>query len=266
MKQVKRLCYEQLKNMDAGELRRTIQLAVSDWDVGVNTAFMDALGDEVPSQTNPGSTCTQERKEQRRLEHITESSSSPGEVSLADEEVKEFVIRVSDVSGDEDGESKVTSTRGTANAMASLTVHSCGLPADQMDVANEKVKSVARDSGDELEAQDLSGKISDSDPAAVECWGGGYAVDVPEAARLLEMELRKRALESELRRKTQVPVARHLKDEGVNLNASTKMELSVQEHEEVGGVVDVGKALELKLRERALQSMFSRRERQGSSQ
>jgi len=101
MKQVKHLCYEQLKNLDADELRQTIQLAVSDWDVGINAALVDVLEHEVPSQTNSGS---HKGKEQQKSKHVTKISRSPGEVSLASGEVKEFVIRVSDVSGDEDGE------------------------------------------------------------------------------------------------------------------------------------------------------------------
>lgn len=256
MKQVKRLCYEQLKNLDADELRQTIQLAVSDWDVGITAALVDVLGHEVPSQTNSGS---HERKEQQKSEHVTKISRSPGEVSLASGEVKEFVIRVSDVSGDEDGESEGTSTT------PSLTVQLCELPTDQIDIKNEKVKSVVGDPDDEPETQNLSGKISDSDCAAVEeCGDGVGAMDVPEASRLLEMELRKRALESELKRKTQIPVERHVEEEGITAkeNASTKAELSMQEHRKLGGGSDAGKALELKLRERALQSMLARRERQ----
>jgi len=133
-------------------------------------------------------------------------------------------------------EMKMGRSEGTSTT-PSLTVQSCELPTDQIDIKNEKVKSVVGDPDDKPETQNLSGKISDSDCAAVEeCRDGVGAVDVPEAARLLEMELRKRALESELKRKTQIPVERHVEEEGITAkeNASTKAELSMQEHRKLG--------------------------------
>lgn len=260
MKQVKRLCYDKLKSMDTDEVRKTIQPPVSDWDGGVDTALIDLLEYKAPSQTTPE---PREDEEQQPVDHVPESSSPPKVASESG--VKDFVIRISDVSGDEG--SMVTSPQKVDQAQSSPTVLSCGTNGTE-----ERCATVDSDCGQGNE------KILSETSSTEECWDGGYAVNVPQAARLLEMELRRRALESELKR-TNSQQMRHSEDKalertglkqkqnsedmdrGPEEDVSSKVGSAVRECVVSGGSVDEGgRMLELKLRERALQSMLARRE------
>ena len=256
MKQVKRLCYDKLKSMDTDEVRKTIQPPVSEWDGEVDATLMDLLEYKAPSQTTPD---PREGKEQQPVDHIPESSSPPKAAS------ESGMIQISDVSGDEG--SMETSTQKVDQARSSPTVPSCGTNRTE-----ERCATVDSDCGQEEEV------LSDSS-ATEECWDGGYAVNVPEAAHLLEMELRRRALESELKRtnsqQMQLGDDKALERTGLqqkqiseNVDRGTEEDVSSEVGSAVGGCVGLGgtvnedgRVLELKLRERALQSMLARRER-----
>ena len=181
MKQVKRLCYDKLKSMDTDEVKKTIQPPVSEWDGGVDATLMDLLEYKAPSQTTPD---PREGEEQQPVDHIPESSSPPKAASESG--MKDFMIQISDVSGDEG--SMETSTQKVDQAQSSPTVPSCGTNRTE-----ERCATVDSDCRQE--------EVLSESSATEECWvSGGYAVNVPEAAHLLEMELRRRALESELKR------------------------------------------------------------------
>lgn len=264
MKQVKRLCYDQLKSMDAGEVKQTIQPPVSDWDRGADAALMELLEHEAASP--------RPEEEQQTVGHVPESCSSPR--ATPEQGVKDFVIHISDVSGEEG--TRETSPNPQEKDQAS-TAPSCGTSK----IEETCTTVVDSDGGQE------NLKVSSESSATEECWDGGYAVDVPEAAHLLEMELRRRALESELRRANSQQM-RHSEDKPLeselsrtglqsceDMDTGTTEDVSsevgsavreggggVDEGVGCGGAVDVGgKVLELKLRERALQSMLARRDR-----
>ena len=256
MKQVKRLCYDKLKSMDTDEVRKTIQPPVSEWEGEVDATLMGLLEYKAPSQTTPD---PREGKEQQPVDHVPESSSPPKAAS------ESGMIRISDVSGDEG--SMETSTQKVDQAQSSPTVPSCGTNRTE-----ERYATVDSDCGQEEEV------LSESS-ATEEYWDGGYAVNVPEAAHLLEMELRRRALESELKRtnsqQMQLGDDKALERTGLqqkqiseNVDRGTEEDVSSEVGSAVrgcvgsGGTVDEdGRVLELKLRERALQSMLARRER-----
>ena len=237
MKQVKRLCYDQLKGMDADEVRQTIQPPPSDWDGGVDTALIDLLEYEAPSQTTPE---PRKDEEKQPVDHVPENSGPPKAASESG--VKDFVIQISDVSGDE-------GSMETSPLESSPTV-----PSNRTE---ERCATVDSDCGQENE------KVLSESSATEECWDGGYAVNVPEAARLLEMELRRRALESELKRtNSQQMQNSEDMDRGAEEDVSSEVGSAVRGCVGSGGTVDEGgRMLELKLRERALQSMLARRER-----
>ena len=258
MKQVKRLCYDKLKSMDTDEVKKTIQPPVSEWDGGVDATLMDLLEYKAPSQTTPD---PREGEEQQPVDHIPESSSPPKAASESG--MKDFMIQISDVSGDEG--SMEISTQKVDQAQSSPTVPSCGTNRTE-----ERCATVDSDCGQE--------EVLSESSATEECWDGGYAVNVPEAAHLLEMELRRRALESELKRtnsqqmqhgdnkaperaglqRKQISEDMDRGTEDVSLEVGSAVRGCVGS----GGTVDEGgRMLELKLRERALQSMLARRER-----
>lgn len=255
MKQVKRLCYDKLKSMDTDEVRKTIQPPVSEWDGEVDATLMGLLEYKAPSQTTPD---LREGEEQRTVDHVPESSSPPKAAS------ESGMIQISDVSGDEG--SMETSTQKVDQAQSSPTVPSCGTNRTE-----ERCATVDSDCGQE--------EVLSESSATEEYWDGGYAVNVPEAAHLLEMELRRRALESELKRtnsqqmqrgEDKAPERTDLQrkqisenvDRGTEEDVSSEVGSAVRGCVGLGGTVDEdGRVLELKLRERALQSMLARRER-----
>ena len=275
MKQVKRLCYDKLKSMDTDEVRKTIQPPVSEWDGGVDATLMDLLEYKAPSQTTPD---PREGEEQQPVDHVPESSIPPKAASESG--MKDFVIQISDVSGDEG--SMETSTQKVDQAQSSPTVPSCGTNRTE-----ERCATVDSDCGQE--------EVLSESSATEEFWDGGYAVNVPEAAHLLEMELRRRALESELKRTNsqqmqhgddkaperaglqrkqisddKAPERTGLQrkqisedmDRGAEEDVSSEVGSAARGCVGSGGTVDEGgRMLELKLRERALQSMLARRER-----
>ena len=257
MKQVKRLCYDQLKSMDADEVKQTIQPPISDWDRGVDAALMELLEHKAPSPRS------KEDEEQQTV--VPETCSPPRATS--EHGMKDFMIHISDVSGDEG--SRETSTNPQERDQAS-TATSC----ETSKIEETCAAVVDSDGGQE------NLKVSSESSATEECWDGGNAVDVPEAAHLLEMELRRRALESELRRANSQqmrhsevkPLESELRRAGLQQkqscedmdtdtaeDVSSEVGSAVREGVGHGGGVDVGgKVLELKLRERALQSMLAR--------
>ena len=292
-KQIKQLCYEQLKNMSREDIRTAIHREDgSEMETSLNSMLVDLLGQDTPKgedrESSPNESSPQSKSGEVRESSPNESSpqsksgevresspneSSPqsksGEVSLShentweggdetaaesggkvtDPQMEEFVIRVSDVSDDERDSSPLESAvdpscdkRDSDAALESedrleLTVRATGDDIDRELCGRDVNKLCSSTESDKYEREchgnnrDSSSDLDDDDDI----------VGVPETARLLEMELRKRALESELRRS-----GTERKEEVVPITDTMMEEESV----------DKGTLLELKLRQRALQALL----------
>lgn len=199
MKQVKQLCFEQLKMMDPSQISAIIQARSSQEPTCASTfavAPLRKVGKDSPKQKSNVKLSPQHYEPKfLGTDHSSESGSdvisSPQDTSSlkckssdkpvdnisntslkSPTRVDEFIISVSDVSDEDD----------------SIVVGEMTLNQDSMELHStdhdRHNKSFESESDASLELDNEGGDLS----------------DVPEAAQLLEMELRRRALESELKR------------------------------------------------------------------
>lgn len=316
MKQVKQLCYEQLKHMPVEEVKETIQPETSqDLEADLNSILAELLGKELQQEENRPSSYSRSRstsvgkEDERKGSDGSETSGgllmeSPPLLKENEPDVREFVIRVSDVSEDEGkgggggrrregmrGKQHCLPDQECAESFSAVLPGRSGRPpqgsvAERVDTEDE-IELNAKLSGDQIdrelcetsgerptpgEADNNKGSQSNSDreSSSVEGdWDLSYPPEVPESARLLEMELRKKALESELKRAglQQAPQESQDQSRCVSHVGDTREQVMVPERRvedeisdvDVEGAVDESRELELKLRQRALQSLLAKR-------
>ena len=322
MKQVKQLCYEQLKNMTTAAIRETIEPEDADLETGLNAVLSELIGKSKESRgkLQDSSTTDSEISRTEESRHSTEpvdkyspseelttgsSTCTPPAKTLPQAEsgtpVKEIVIRVSDISGSE-SEDEAEKGKGRQHSCSqpdaecvksSLSVLATGPEAadkSPMEVSS----SATTEAEDEIEIhavetafdetdlelgsqrglragnssrENLESDSADDLSEAEDNWDSS----IPEAAVLLEMELRKRALESELRR-----TSSHGSHEQQDTSTDSALHASVAACCENSGNVDLwdepgegdgldkAQLLELKLRQKALQSLLAKRKQSQS--
>ena len=175
-------------------------------------------------------------------------------------------LRISDVSGDEGSgvECKEKVTRKSSSPPQTME---CDTTTTELSVEPQTRREVEEDSDDNDSRSISSGSsVSDLD----DCWLSEFPEEVPEWARLQEVEFRRRALEAELRRRgDQVEGGggeEEMREERGSMGCESERDReSAQDPLPVapGPVkVDKSEAIELQLRQRALQSLLVKRKEQ----
>ena len=318
MKQVKQLCYEQLKNMTTEAIKETIEPEDTDLETGLNAVLSELIGKTGESQcelqsspTDSKSKSISKREECQRntefvdkhspLKKVATGSNTVSSKTVRVESgtsVKEIVIRVSDVSG---SESEDEVKRGKAEQYSDSQLDAgCAKPslttsAMDPEEIDRKVSSRATSVGTEEDKIEIHAEMA-SDETDLELGGqrgfrarslseesgsgddlsdaeDRWDLGIPEAAILLEMELRKRALESELRR-TSIQSSDEHEGSRAGTHSSSDQDMDSAFRASVaacckeseswdepteGGRLDKAQLLELKLRQKALQSLLSKR-------
>lgn len=312
MKQVKQLCYEQLKNMTIAAIKETIEPEDTDLETGLNTVLSELIGktresrgilqgslaDSETSRGDSAEKCSPSSGEVTAGSSVPPTKTVPPAKSGTCTPVKEIVIRVSDVSGSESEDEMKRGKGGRRHSCSQLdadhakSVLALGLEASDNPMELSSSAAAAIETEDEIEihavdttidetgfefgsqrgvhAGNLSGENPQSDSDGLSEAEDDWDSSIPEAAVLLEMELRKRALESELRR-----TGTHGSSEQ-DTGTDSALHASVAACCENSGIMDswddptegdgLDKAqlLELKLRQKALQSLLAKRKQSQS--
>ena len=236
MRKVKQLCLVKLQSMSEDDVHSAVQSDDPTLETNLNNTLMQLLGHPIPSEDKTKSGVVSESKvdgasfsksakvdentETRNVDivkkdddsikeseaagsHLTGSHLTGGEDKPVDVEEKEFVICISDVSDDEcsgkknrskskrDKETRISTNRtessvyvGPQYSNQPSQEHSLG--SDRPSRSQKLTPDLSNRSGSSVESSD-SDKDEDGE-------------DVSEAAQFLEMEMRRRALESALKR------------------------------------------------------------------
>ena len=298
VKQVKQLCLDQLKGMSTEDILDTLDpqsavkrinldatvfellgpgtagsnmeedaLSATNVDTSTRTSSAASIsgGDDLREGSSKTGICAAKGEKigrgRRNIDKMERDSSVSIRESTSSSKVEDS-LHLSDVSGDEGNANSSVHYREevTRTSSSPLLTMECDTTTTELSVEHRTTRELEGDSDDESVSTSSDSSLSDLD----DCWLSEFPEEVPEWARLQEVEFRRRALEAELRRRgDQVEEGRG--EEGRREErGSVGREGEGDEEDPVPGPVKVDKseAIELQLRQRALQSLLAKRKEQ----
>ena len=273
MKQVKQLCLDQLKNMSQEDITEILDPGSSVRPINVDAAVLELLapqtagsspGDGVisattvstaPSAQPSSSAVSVESVKKTNIVRTTEGAAEGSErdnsemmkmeggktSSVTEAREKEGRLTVGDVSEDEN----------MAPANCSPQTMECDTTTEELSADQQELtitRGISSDSGTDSDDSSMS-ELED-------CWLCDFPEEVSEWARLQEIEFRRRALEAELRRSDQAEGKGERREHHSGVDHGPGSEAAPL-HD--SGKVDKLEALELQMRQRALQSLLAKK-------
>lgn len=263
MKQVKQLCLDQLKNMSQEDITEVLDPKSSIKPINLDAAVFELL-DPQTEGNRPSDMLSARTIGTDSSAHPSSSSVGVGRERTAEDTQlsgrdDENLIRM------EGGESGRTSPVTKAKEKEDLRVSE--VSENESEPQTMECDTTTEELNDEQHASQRHRRLpSDSDESddssslseLEDCWLCDFPEEVPEWARLQEIEFRRRALEAELRRADQA------EGEGGRVTSEHCSGVDQEAGKDTGPLQDAGKidklgALELQMRQRALQSLLAKK-------
>ena len=301
VKQVKQLCLDQLKNMSTEDILDTLDPQNSVKRINLDATVFELLGPKTAgNHTEDDASSSMKVDTSARTfssastsggDELREGGSSKTGVCAAEGAAIERGRRnmdpesrvstrkshssskeednVSDVSGDDEGNTNRSVECGekvTCKSSSPLQTMECDTTTTDLSVEPQTRREVEVDSDDDSVSISSGSSLSDLD----DCWLSEFPEEVPEWARLQEVEFRRRALEAELRRRgDQVEGGggkEEMKEERDSVACEDERDRELTQDPLLAAPgpvkVDKSEAVELQLRQRALQSLLAKRKEQ----
>ena len=258
MRQVRQLCLEQLKAMSTEDIVECVEPPKPPDTLNVDAAVLELLGTETAVGAADGNGSSSAEKKIALTDNV---NSNTGNTEREEEEEGEMRERVSEECSGDEGKVMGTGVETWEKSVCveeDETAAEQGSPTQTMecdtttsDFSRDEEKGKQQLEGEskvgsegESESACSGGNSSDSD--LEDCWLSDFPQEVSQWARLQEIEFRRRALEAELRRRGEIGEPGETRE-------------SVVERGLEGEKVDKSQAIELQLRQRALQSLLAKK-------
>ena len=278
MKQVKQLCLDQLKNMSQEDITEILDPGSTARPINVDAAVLELLapqtagsspGEDILSATTVSTASSSAQPSSSTVsvksgEKTNNVSGTEGAAQLAEGSGREhgemIKMETSPVTEGREKEGKssvsdVSEDESMAHTNCSTQTMECDTTTEELSADQQELtitQGISSDSGTDSDDSSSMSELED-------CWLCDFPEEVSEWARLQEIEFRRRALEAELRRADQAECKGERKEHhsGVDQGAGSE---PAPLHDT--GKIDKLEALELQMRQRALQSLLAKKKEQ----
>lgn len=270
MKQVKQLCLDQLKNMSQEDITEILDPRSSAKPINLDAAVFELLapqtaggspGDGVLSATTSTASSVQPSSSavgvdsEKRIDSVCATEGTvlaEGTVRDDSELIEMKCVKTSPLTEARERTSDVSEDESVAHTNCSTQTMECDTTTEELSADRQDLTITQRISSDSGADSDESSSMSELE----DCWLCDFPEEVSEMARMQEIEFRRRALEAELRRADQVEGEE--KRRGHQSGKDQKPGCDAAPLHDAGKIDKLG-ALELQMRQRALQSLLAKK-------